>query len=114
MVILYGIANCDTIRKTRKWLQDHQVDYEFHDYRKAGCDSALVNEFLKHFDHEELINRRGTTWRRLPDSQKENLDSSLAAKLMQENPSLIKRPLLRVNKQWHLGYDTDRFAALLG
>lgn len=112
MIILYGIANCDTIRKTRKWLEQQQLDYEFHDYKKLGCSADLCKTFLKHFSVAELINTRGTTWRKLPEQTRARLDEKLAMKLMQEQPSIIKRPLLNIDDQWLLGYDTARIKDL--
>lgn len=112
MIVLYGIANCDKIRKTRQWLQQQNLDYEFHDYKKLGCSAELIKQFLKHFDYEELINTRGTTWRQLPDASKADLDTKSAIKLMQDSPSLIKRPLLNFEGEWLLGYDTDRMQEL--
>jgi len=94
MITLYGINNCDTIKKTRKWLQENEIDYEFHDYKKAGCSKHLAETFLKHFDYKELINSRGTTWRKLSDKEKASLDITSAINLMVEQPSIIKRPLL--------------------
>jgi arsenate reductase (glutaredoxin) len=113
MVTLYGIRNCDSIKKTRRWLEQHDIDYEFYDYKKSGCPSKLITRFLKHFSHEQLINRRGTTWRQLPQSARDNLDKTSAITLMQQQPSLIKRPLLEIDSQWLLGFDVLRLAELL-
>ncbi len=113
MIILYGIANCDTIRKTRNWLAEHNVDYQFHDYKKAGCSGELAKTLLARFSADELINKRGTTWRKLPESDKQALDGNKASALMQQHPSLIKRPLLCINNNWLLGYDTDRMQRLI-
>lgn len=110
--ILYGIANCDTMRKTRKWLDARHVDYRFHDYRKDGCDAALVRQFLRHFAAEALINRRGSTWRQLPESARADLNDERAAELMMAHPALIRRPLLRIDKQWLSGFDEERLAVL--
>ena len=81
MITLFGINNCDTIKKTRKWLEQHGVEYQFHDYKKLGCPAELANTFLEHFSHEQLINRRGTTWRKLPDPVKQSLDRESAVGL---------------------------------
>ena len=70
-VTLYGIKNCDTIKKARKWLDDHSVSYDFHDFRKDGINKTLINHFLKKVDLETLLNKRGTTWRKLSDQEKE-------------------------------------------
>jgi arsenate reductase len=82
MITVYGINNCDTIKKTLNWLKENQLDFEFHDYRKHGISHALINELLDQFDLMTVINRRGSTWRKLPDSTKDNLDRELAASLM--------------------------------
>jgi len=113
MTILYGIANCDTIRKTRKWLEQQNHDYEFHDYKKSGCSPALAKTLIAQFGIDQIINKRGTTWRKLPEAEREPLNEERAAILMQQQPSLIKRPVLRVDDQWLLGYDIDRMSALL-
>jgi len=107
MITVYGIRNCDTIRKTLRWLEDNDYRFEFHDYRKDGIDRELVEQFLTHFTPEQLINRRGTTWRGLPEATRENLSPATAAALMVEHPALIKRPVLTDGKNWLTGFDTD-------
>ena len=99
MTTLYGINNCDTIKKTRALLTELGVDYVFHDYKKLGCDEALAKKFLKHFDYTELINTRGTTWRKLDDDTKSTMDKDRAIALIQEQPSIIKRPIIEVKNQ---------------
>lgn len=113
MITLYGIGNCDTIRKTRKWLTDQGVEFDFHDYKKEGCSEKLAKQFLKQFSVEEVINKRGTTWRGLPQESKDNLTAGNAPQLMQQYPALIKRPLLCINNEWLLGYDTDHMQRLI-
>ena len=113
MITLYGIGNCDTIKKTRRWLDQHQHDYQFHDYKKLGCDAELAAIFLARFELDEVINKRGTTWRKLPETVKNSLDSDSAAELMIENHSIIKRPILKIGKQWVLGYDEKKWQALI-
>jgi Spx/MgsR family transcriptional regulator len=113
MITLYGIANCDTIRKTRKWLEQQGADYEFHDYKKLGCSSGLAKTLISELGIESVINKRGTTWRKLPESEREPLTATRAQKLMQDQPSLIKRPVLCVDDQWLVGYDTARITALI-
>ena len=113
MVRIYGISNCDTIKKTRTWLQNNAVAYEFHDYRKQGINKQLITEFLKHFDFEELVNRRGTTWRKLSDSQKQSLNKQSAIALMLEQPSIIKRPLLHNKNRWLLGFNEAELKKLV-
>ncbi|MCI5107573.1 MAG: Spx/MgsR family RNA polymerase-binding regulatory protein [Pseudomonadales bacterium] len=113
MITLYGIANCDTIRKTRKWLQEKGSDYDFHDYKKQGCPPELAATLLQQFDLDTVINKRGSTWRKLPESRRDSLTVDNAAELMQEQPSVIKRPILNIDGQWLLGYDSARMEELI-
>ena len=95
MVTLYGIKNCDTIKKARRWLEANNIDYRFHDYRVDGLDSELLNGFINELGWEALLNTRGTTWRKLDESLRASIvDADSAAKLMLEMPAIIKRPLL--------------------
>ncbi|MGU3413960.1 ArsC family reductase [Enterobacteriaceae bacterium C34A] len=94
-LIMYGIKNCDTIKKARRWLDDHQVEYRFHDYRADGLDRALLDTFIAELGWEALLNTRGTTWRKLDESLRSTItDADAAAALMLEMPAIIKRPLL--------------------
>lgn len=102
-VTLYGIKNCDTVKKARKWLDDHSVPYTFHDFRVDGINKTLINNFLKDIDLETLINKRGTTWRKLSVQEKEFKNKTQAIELMIENPTIIKRPVLDANKTISLG-----------
>jgi len=108
-VILYGIANCDTIRKARSWLAEHGIDYDFHDYRKQGADSALLQTLAQQLGWEAMLNRRGTTWRKLPESIREGVDETQALQLMQENPAIIKRPILSCRDNLHLGFSATQY-----
>jgi Spx/MgsR family transcriptional regulator len=109
---LFGIPNCDSIKRTRKWLENHNIDYQFHDYRKDGLDKLLVAAMLEAIPLEILINKRGTTWRQLPIGVQKSLSASNAGALMQAHPAIIKRPLLRKNQHWIAGYDEDKFGTL--
>ncbi|WMJ74294.1 ArsC family reductase [Cytophagaceae bacterium ABcell3] len=92
---VYGIKNCDTVKKALKWLNDHEVEFEFHDYKKEGVDEQKLQEWFAQFSAEDLVNKRGTTWRKLTDEEKEAAsDPSKAAALIQDNTSMIKRPLI--------------------
>jgi Spx/MgsR family transcriptional regulator len=113
MTTLYGISNCDTIKKTRALLNESGIEYEFHDYKKAGCGKELLQAFLEHFTQEQLINTRGTTWRKLPDSEKSDLSESAAIKLMSEHTSMIKRPIIESKGQWLLGFDKKKIQQLV-
>jgi arsenate reductase len=112
MTTLYGIKNCDTIRKARRWLQENAVDYTFHDVRQDGISEARLRTWMKSLDWELLLNRRGTTWRQLPASVREKIDRKSALTIMCEQPAIIKRPVLDHNKQLHIGFSTDRYAAI--
>ncbi len=106
MTILYGIRNCDTVRKARAWLDAHGIAYHFHDLRGDGIDAAMLNDWLRQIDTATLINTRGTTWRQLPESARQIADTAAAVQLMLEHPTLIKRPVLL-----HDGKITVGFAA---
>lgn len=96
---IYGIKNCDTIKKALRWLDANDVDYEFHDYKKLGISKAKLQGWCKLTDWETLLNRRGTTWRKLPDDVKESVNKTSAIKLMVENPSMIKRPVVETGNR---------------
>jgi arsenate reductase len=99
-VTLYGIPNCDTVKKARTWLDANSVAYTFHDFKKAGLDAALVSTWLKDLPWDVLVNRKGTTWRGLSDERKASItDNASATALMVELPSIVKRPVLQANGQ---------------
>ena len=93
MIEVYGLANCDTCRKARKWLATEGVEHEFHDIRKANLDDKVIAGWAAKAGCETLLNRRGTTWRGLPAPDKESVDEAAAVKLMTAHPALIKRPV---------------------
>lgn len=113
MITLYGIANCDSIKKTRQWLDSHGVHYEFHDYRKQGLEESLVQEFLAAIPLEDLINKRGTTWRQLPPEIQNSLSIDTALPLLKAQPTLIRRPLLRSHRVFVTGYDETQLQQLV-
>lgn len=93
--VMYGIKNCDTVKKARRWLDAQQIAYRFHDYRADGLDAALLDIFIAELGWEALLNTRGTTWRKLDDARRESIQTApSAAELMLEMPAIIKRPLL--------------------
>ena len=108
-VTLYGIKNCDTVKKARKWLDNHSVPYTFHDFRIDGLNKTLVNNFLKQIELETLINKRGTSWRKLSDKEKEFKNKTQAVELILENPTIIKRPVLNVNKKIFVGFSDENY-----
>ncbi len=112
-VTLYGISNCDTIKKARNWLERHRVDYSFHDYRKQGLEPELIEAMETALGWEAMLNRRGTTWRALPDSIKENIDRGSALAAMLQNPALIKRPILATEgRGFDLGFNEGLYAEI--
>ncbi|MGV3592085.1 MAG: ArsC family reductase [Gammaproteobacteria bacterium] len=113
MTTLYGIPNCDTVKKARAWLDEHGVAYEFHDYRKLGIDAATLRKWCTEFGYERVLNTRGTTWRKLPDEQRAGMTQTKAIALMQEQPSLIKRPLLDTGTRRLLGFSDADYCTLL-
>ncbi len=114
MTIMYGIPNCDTIKKARKWLEAEGVEYQFHDYKKQGIDAELVKEFCLSLGWENVLNKRGTTYRQLSQEQKDTLNETNAIALLVEQPSMIKRPIVRHNDKLELGFSTSNYAALFG
>ncbi|MDC9595546.1 ArsC family reductase [Xenorhabdus anantnagensis] len=113
--ILYGIKNCDTIKKARRWLEDQKISYQFHDYRIDGLSPELLQSFIDQVGWESLLNTRGTTWRKLSDEQKAAINNAEAAKaLMLEQPSIIKRPLLILSTEDSKNKGTEAEKYLLG
>lgn len=112
-IVVYGIPNCDTVKKARTWLTEHRHDFAFHDFKKAGVSAALLNAWLAEVPLETLLNRRGTTWRALSDEQKAVAeDRNGAIALMMEKPSIIKRPVVTVDGRVRaVGYTADDYAA---
>jgi len=104
VITLYGIKNCDTVRKARKWLEAEGIDYTFHDVRADGLTKKDLGSWIKSASWEVLLNTRGTTWRQLPEKKRENMNATSAADLMLANPTLIKRPVLVKGKQVHVGF----------
>ena len=91
---IFGISNCDTVKKARRWLDEHGVAHVFHDYRKDGLDAAQLQGWIDKLGWEKLLNKSGTTFRKLPDAEKEGLDAAKAKALMLEQPAMIRRPLV--------------------
>jgi arsenate reductase len=113
-ITLYGIPNCDTMKKARTWLESHGIAYEFHDYKKAGIDQARLAAWSKKVGWETLLNRSGTTFRKLPDKDKQTIDEKKAIALMQAQPSLIKRPVLDLGRGKILvGFKPEMYAEAL-
>ena len=112
-ITLYGIKNCDTMKKARTWLDSHGVQYEFHDYKTAGIDAAALARWSGKVGWEVLLNRAGTTFRKLPDAQKTDLTQRKAVALMLEQPSMIKRPVLEMGARLLVGFKPEVYAEKL-
>ena len=113
MIKLYGIPNCDTVKKARTWLAAHNIEAEFHDFKKQGLAADLVQRWLQHSTWEQLINRKGMTWRGLTDEQKNINGLADAQRLMLDKTSVIKRPLLEQDgKLLHIGFDDESYKKL--
>lgn len=113
-ITIYGIKNCDTMKKARTWLDDHGVAYAFHDYKAEGIDKGSLERWAKSVSWEILLNRAGTTFRKLPDAQRENVNEKKAIALMLEQPSMIKRPVLDVDGQLIVGFKPDVYTRQFG
>src|SRR5690554_5595515 len=107
MYIIYGINNCGTIRKTKKWFDEQGIEYQFHDYKKMGISKEKVEEWLQQVSIDDLINKRGTTWRKLDENQKTNIqDKESGVSIILENNSVVKRPIIeKENRIEMIGYD---------
>lgn len=113
---IYGIRNCDTMKKAMRWLTDRGVEFELHDYKKAGIDEAKIVAWLEQVGPEVLVNRRGTTWRRLSEADKQACDSgdhSRIAAVLAANTSVIKRPVMPAGEHLLVGFRADDWAAVL-
>lgn len=108
---IYGIRNCDTVKKARKWLDERNLPYEFHDFKKDGLDDALLSRWEEALGWETLVNRRGTTWRRLPEEVRDNITPQSAHEIMLDNPSIIKRPVVEQDGRTSVGFNADDWAA---
>ena len=108
---LYGIKNCDTMKKARTWLDDHGIAYDFHDYKAAGIERAQLERWSKELGWEVLLNRAGTTFRKLPDADKNGLNERKAIALMLAQPSMIKRPVLDLGGRLLVGFKPEIYAS---
>ncbi len=114
MTTIYGIKNCDTMKKARTWLEAHKVAHQFHDYKTAGIDKATLEDWVKKVGWEVLLNRAGTTFKKLPDTEKENITEKKAVSLMLAQPSMIKRPVLEAKGKLTVGFKPDEYKKLFG
>jgi Spx/MgsR family transcriptional regulator len=109
---LYGIKNCDTIKKARAWLSANNIDYTFHDYRQDGLESKWLEQAEQTLGWELMLNKRGTTFRQLSEEQKQGVDQIEALSLMLEHPAMIKRPILIMGEQYHIGFKAQQYAEI--
>ncbi|QFY43463.1 ArsC family reductase [Candidatus Methylospira mobilis] len=112
-MMLYGVKNCDTVKKARAWLSAEGIEYRFHDFRVDGLDAALLESFERAAGWEILLNRRGTSWRGLSDEQRADVDRGKALALMLAHPALIKRPVLNSDSKIVVGFTPEKYAAEL-
>jgi arsenate reductase len=113
-VTIYGIKNCDTMKKARAWLDERGIGYAFHDYKTAGIERDVLAKWVDEVGWETLLNRAGTTFRALPDDKKDGLNAKKAVALMLAQPSMIKRPVLIAGKRMLVGFKPEAYQSLLG
>ena len=109
MITLYGIKNCDTVKKARRWLEQHDIDYSFHDFREQGLERGAAAAWLEELGWETLINRRSTSWKQLSPEQRETMDQQSALAAIMEQPTLIKRPLLDTGTSRQVGFSEKTY-----
>ena len=109
MITVYGIKNCDTIKKARKWLEDRGIEYRFHDVREEGLSRETVTQWLDELGWETLVNKRSTTWKSLAPEARENMDNDSALDIILEQPTLFKRPLLDIGHERHCGFSAAKY-----
>jgi len=113
-VIMYGIKNCDTIKKAKKWLEQNEIEFQFHDYRVDGIDETWLKNAVAKLGWENVVNKRGTTYRQLSDEVKANLDETSAIEEMLKAPAMIKRPILQFDENLKLGFKDTDYSKLFG
>ena len=109
MINVYGIPNCDTVRKARKWLEQHEIEYAFIDLREQGVDAGTVDNWLDELGWEAVVNRRSTTWKQLDSAAREAMDRDAAQRCILEHPTLVKRPVLDTGHDRHLGFSEKQY-----
>ena len=110
-VVIYGIKNCDTMKKARTWLEVHDIAYRFHDYKAAGIERDRLKAWVEEVGWEKLLNRAGTTFRKLPDAEKADMNAEKAVHLMEGQPSMIKRPVLDLGDRRVVGFKPEIYEA---
>ncbi|MBN6065563.1 ArsC family reductase [Aggregatibacter actinomycetemcomitans] len=109
MIIVYGIKNCDTVKKALKWLADHHIEHKLHDYREDGLDKAFLQQAEAQFGWENLVNKRSTTWRNLDEQIKKTLSKSTVLSVLADNPTLIKRPIILQEGKALIGFNEKEY-----
>ncbi|MGB5306044.1 MAG: ArsC family reductase [Gammaproteobacteria bacterium] len=112
MTTLYGIKNCDTVKKARRWLDDQAIAYRFHDIRADGLARERLQLWIRELGWENLLNRRSTTWRKLPETTRADIDRATATRLMLEQPTIIRRPILDNGGKLYLGFDSNSYRTI--
>jgi len=114
LITLYGIKNCDTVKKARNWLETHSIDYTFHDFRTDGISAAEVAKWIDELGWERLVNKRSTSWKALAEDIRSSMNNQTAQDAILDQPTLIKRPLLELGEQHHVGFSAQQYQELLG
>ena len=112
-ITMYGIKNCDTIKKARSWLEEHRIGYDFHDYKREGIDRERLSAWADELGWEKLLNRAGTTFHKLPEAERQTVDRDKAIALMIDQPSMIKRPVLDLGTRRLIGFKAAEYEAVL-
>jgi Spx/MgsR family transcriptional regulator len=112
LITLYGIKNCDTVKKARKWLDEHGIEYNFHDFREDGLTETMVRGWLAEMDWQALVNKRSTSWKALDADERDTMDEHKALAAILQQPTLIKRPLLDTGRQRFTGFSAASYKAI--
>ncbi len=113
MIKLFGIPNCDSVKKSQKWLKNSGIEYEFHDYKKQGITKKQITNWCKNVGWEILLNKRSRTWKELSENDRSNLTQTKAVTLMYQHPTLIKRPIVQKGNSILVGFDSNEFSQTL-
>jgi len=111
-MVLYGISNCDTVKKAKNWLEANQLDYSFHDFRKQGLEPETIQGWLTQIPWDKLLNKLSTSWRNLESEVQQSVNAENIIQLLVENPTLIKRPVLKVNGIINIGFNADTYQGI--
>lgn len=112
VAVLYGIKNCDTVKKARKWLENKGINYRFHDFREQGIDKQQAANWVKQLGWETVVNKRSATWKQLDTDLRDNMDETSAINAIMANPTLVKRPLLEIHGDYFVGFSTCDYEAI--